>query len=322
MLRCAWMAAALGVALAVACGGASDEDGLFGGGGDAGTGGQAGSSLGGASGGGGESGSGSDPDASAGVGGGAGESGSAGASGEDAGPDYTLENVCEKLPAKTCALRQSCCGQSGIGFDQAQCEAKESEICVELVKQVNAGQRSFDPSLIDPCFDALTPLMAACKFTGDQYVSFLKATNTCNAVFASKNGPGTPCGQASDCAPSTNPNGYSGCSDNGQCYQATFAQQGDACNQSICDDGLGCVYPPLGPTPQCEPKTPLNGPCTSSAQCGYGFYCPFQVGGSVCKAAQPGGSGCASALHCLSLECNIGQCAEQPLYVSADNCGK
>jgi hypothetical protein len=324
-----WLSVA-GLVVAVACGGSSDDD-LFGNSGGSagstagssgagGTGGGTGGSSGDDSGlGGGPSGAGGGGNAGAGNGGSAGSAGSAGAAGSGGEEGYTLENVCKKFPAATCSQRQDCCNKSGIGFSESACIAHETSTCNALVEQVNAGSRTFHADKIEACLAGLEPLLTACLFSGDQYVSYFKTINACLGIFESQNGPGTPCTTSFDCAPSTQPAGFAGCGQNGQCYQLTFAQAGEGCGNAYCDEGLTCTYP--GGSPVCAPKVAQGSQCTTSSQCGWGFYCPQVSGPEVCQPAQPGGSGCNSDLHCLSLDCSGFQCTQQSPYVEPSDCG-
>ncbi len=325
------------VVIAVACGGSDDQD-LFGGdGGSAGSAaGSAGSSgVGGAAGGSGgsagaDSGLGGGPSGAGGggtggvsSGGSAGSSGSAGAAGTagTAGqPGYTLENVCGKLPKETCTARADCCNKAQLGYNEAECIARETEACTSWVDEVKQGARTFNPDRIDACKAALQPLLASCVFTGDLYVSYLKAINACIGIFESKNGPGSQCNASTDCAPSHEPAGYGACASSGQCFQSTFKQLNEGCsNGGLCDDGLACVF---NGSSTCVAKVPAGGQCTNSSQCGFGFYCPNVIGGpEICVPAQPGGSGCNSDLHCASLDCSNFQCTEQANFVTKAECG-
>jgi hypothetical protein len=319
-----------GIALAVACGGAKD-DGLFGGeggsaGSAAGSGGSGGSagSAGGSGGtvsedsglGGGPSGAGGGGTGGGGTGGSAGAAGSAGTGGNEG---YTLDNVCEKLPKANCSARANCCGKSGVGYNETECVQRETASCSALVEAVKQGARTFHPEKIDACLAALQPLLDSCLFSGEHYVAYLKMVNTCIGIFEGQSGPGSPCTSDFDCAPSSHPAGFAGCSSqSGQCFQGIFVQQGESCSGGYCDEGLTCTYP--GGSPTCLPKVPQGSPCTASSQCGYGFYCPQASG--TCQPALPGGSNCGSDLHCKSLDCtNFYNCTQQPAYVDAQACG-
>ncbi len=337
-----WMAWS-GLLVIVACGGSTDDEGLFGnkggssgstagsggasgskggtGGVPGGTGGTVDAGLGGGpsgSGGGGTSGGGTSGGGTSGASGGVGgESGTGGAP-VDAGPEYTLANVCQKLSVETCALRQACC-QSTVGFNSTECVARETADCNADVAEVNASQRVFNPDQIKPCLAAVQPLYKKCLFSGEDYVAYLKARNICSAIFDSKAGPGSPCSDSSDCASSTVQNGFSFCSTQGQCGQSTFGQLGENCSQKYCDDGLTCMYVGTSTTPTCQPKTPVGGSCTTSMACGYGYYCPQGV--NTCQPAQSGGHSCSNDLHCKTLDCNNGFCTYQGTYGGAQACG-
>jgi hypothetical protein len=148
---------------AAACGGSSDDAGLFGnnGGGSAGSvssGGAAGASGGGVGGadaglGGGPSGTGGGASGGGGLSGSGGQGAEGGSAGSslDAGPEYTLDNVCQKLPAQTCALRKPCCDSAG-GYVEGECVSRETAACKLLVGDVTNGKRVFDPDKIAECF--------------------------------------------------------------------------------------------------------------------------------------------------------------------------
>lgn len=315
-----------------ACGGTDDaglngtgQGGKSGSGGSGGDGGSVGGSAGTPSGG-----SGGTPDGGAagiGVGGnpaggtgalgGAGGEGALGGAGGSGG--YTVDNICSQLPQKVCQSRAKCC-DSSFGYNQGNCESVEKQDCDQLVAEVKAGDRTFDPSMVDVCLAAVQPLLDKCLFTGDMDAALLKAINTCGKIFPGTGAPGSACTTQSDCAPSSDPLGYFGCStQNNQCYQGTILSQGAACNyyMNVCDDGLDCATPSLTiQNGTCTPITPTNGVCSSSNQCGLGNYCT----NSACQIAKETGS-CSNFHHCASLNCEGGQCAQPSPIIRPAECG-
>jgi hypothetical protein len=325
--------------VAAACGGSDQGSGLYGNesggaaGSSAGSGGTVTGGSGGGSGGADDAGLGGGPSGAGGgvpggsggaVGGASGSSGTSGSSGSsggeggsggshvDAGAEVTLDNVCQKLPPQSCALRKSCCESSGIGYVEAECLVRETAYCNLLVSEVKSGNRVFNADMIAACLAAVPPLYAKCLFSGEDLAAYLKMRNACNAIFDSVAGPGSQCDESSDCASSKEPLGFSGCSQGGQCYSSTFAKNGESCSQRYCDTGLTCF------NGTCQPKTPVGSSCSSSTACGWGYYC---TSGS-CQPARTGGQSCSSDLHCKSLDCVSGQCAAQTRYVTATTCGK
>jgi hypothetical protein len=341
MDRVAWsLALVVSAAVVGACGGSADDEGLFSknGGGSAGssagTGGSVSSGgIGGSSGGSQDAGLGGGPSGAGGGGapgggGSAGESGTSGASGGeggsaggpvDAGPEYTLQNVCQKLPGQRCAARKPCC-ETSVGYAEGECVARETAICNLMVSEVNAGTRTFNPDKIPACLAAVKPIIGKCVFSGEDYVAYLKMIMLCRAIFDSKAGPGSPCQEGSDCATPSIPHAWSYCSQSGSCVQTTFAQDGEACNQKYCDEGLTCYYAAYSSTGYCQPTTPQGSACSSTTQCGYGFYCPTST--NTCQPARAGGQSCSSDWHCKSLGCVSGTCTQQWSYVSSYTCGK
>jgi hypothetical protein len=323
MKQWAWILAS-GLA---ACGG-SDESGLFGSGtGGSSSGGSAGALVGGSAGvttGGGTGGSPDGGTAGTAATGGVPTGGSGGVAGAPSGGTgggggYTLDNVCAKYPQEVCGLRANCC-QNSFGYDQAKCIATEKAQCDLLVAEVQNGDRTFDPSKIEPCFAAIEPLYKACFFTGDLEVPALEAGNLCGQIFPGTGAPGTPCQSALDCIPATTANGYYGCSEqSSQCYQGTILSQGTSCNYflNVCDEGLDCATPSLSiQVGTCQPVVPTNGPCTSSNQCGLGNYCTS----GLCQPAKETGT-CSNFHHCLSLSCEGGFCEAPPPIPRQAQCG-
>ncbi len=312
-----------GAMLLGACG-SPDDGALFGSGtGGAPSGGGDGGALGGSAGtvaggtGGGVDGGTGGVDGGVGATGGAPDGGVAG-SGAGGSPGYTLDNICEKYPQQICALRAGCC-QQAYGFNQAQCEANEKARCTGLVAEVNAGKRTFDPSSVDACLSGVAPLYQACFFTGDIEVDLFEIANTCGKIFPGGGLPDSACATQSDCAPSTAPNGYYGCGNDGKCFQSEILQQGAPCNYyfNVCASGLACATPSLTiANGTCQPATPTGSACSSSSQCGLGNYCTSLQ----CQPAQTTG-GCSNFLHCLSLNCQNGQCAKPNPLVRQEQCG-
>lgn len=313
--------AAVGIA---ACGG-TDDAGLTGGGkGGSGNSSGAGGSVGGSAGSGGTpdggsagGGIGGSPDGGTGALGGAGGEGALGGTGGGGG--YTVDDICSQLPQKVCQGRASCCNQT-YGFNQPNCESVEKQDCDQMVAEVKAGTRTFDPAMVDVCLSDVQPLLDECLFTGDMEVALYKAINTCGKIFPGKGAPGAPCTMQHDCAPSSDPNGYFGCSgQTNQCYQGTILSEGTDCNYyfDVCDEGLDCATSSIAVQDgTCTTVTPINGPCTSSNQCGLGNYCT----GGTCKLAKQSGT-CSSYHHCASLNCDGGECAPPTPIIRQADCG-
>jgi hypothetical protein len=314
--------AAVGIA---ACGGTDDAGltgtGKGGSGNSSGTGGSAGSTSGGSGGtpDGGTAGVGigGSPDGGTGALGGAGGEGALGGTGGGGG--YTLDDICSQLPQKVCQSRASCCNQT-YGYNQPNCESVEKQDCDEMVAEVKAGTRTFDPAMVDVCLADVQPLLDKCLFTGDMEGALYKAINTCGKIFPGTGTPGSPCTMQSDCAPSSDPNGYFGCSgQNNQCFQGTILSQGAPCNYylNVCDDGLACATDSISDQEgTCTAVTPIGDSCSTSNHCGLGNYCT----NNACQVAKQTGT-CSNFHHCASLNCEGGQCAPSAPIIRQADCG-
>ncbi|MEZ4221025.1 MAG: hypothetical protein R3B13_08850 [Polyangiaceae bacterium] len=321
-------------AFAVACGGSSDS-GL--GTGDAGTGGSAAGS-------GGSAGSAGNPGGSAGAGasGGAaggggvagssgGASGNAGAGATGGGPQYTLDNFCEKAVPQICAGEKDCCTNSGYGYDQAKCESNGMAECMKDIAAVKAGNITFDPTNTDACLAAYTKYLKQCVVTLKDLPSFVREFDVCAPIFEGKLKPGDKCERDAQCASAADPNSFSTCDDDTKvCRVTTLWQESETCAlgknvDGVCDKGLYCDASLLTLPPYkgiCKKATPLGQPCNKfnpyTLECGLGYYCNTTTG--VCTVGKVGGAACVNDVECQSFSCTLLKCAATPPLVTQEGC--
>jgi hypothetical protein len=253
-----------------------------------------------------------------------------GAGGGSSGPTYTLDDVCAQIVPKICTMRQPCCTSSGIGYDDAACQANEMSKCQANVAEVNAGTMTFDPTNIDACLSGIQPWVDKCTLSFTDYESVFGALKLCRSVFAGSVAEGGACDRDDQCKMPSDPNASTSCS-NGTCTTTTLLAEGAACSYasgttSICGGGTYCDadFTKQPPTGTCKKPTALGASCDKTKmfdlECGVGNYCDSTSG--TCTAGKGAGTSCTqqTALQCSTWQCDNGQCAKANPIVNDTDC--
>lgn len=236
------------------------------------------------------------------------------------GPKYTLENVCSKIAAPTCAMRQSCCTQSS-GYDEAGCIAAATAECEANVADVNAGIMTFDGEFIDACIAATQPYSDKCFLNINDLYGIPEDLEPCTHVFAGQLAEGAACERSEQCKSSVADREFTRCdSSTKKCKTYSFLQKDAACQidpntTKICDEGLYCKAFLL--SGKCAPNTAFGAPCTPkqpvTLECGLGFACDSTT--LTCVDAKPNGEACSILVDCKSLTCTNSVCTQpDPLF--------
>lgn len=244
---------------------------------------------------------------------------------DDGEKTYTLDEVCAETVPTICQRRESCCNASGVGFEQAGCEAREMASCQQNVDDVNAGVMEFDGSKVDACIDAFDALLADCRIPLPELLTRLEQVRVCSQVWKGQKGLGAACSRSAECTPSADPSTFTSCSDQGRCQRLTLVGSGAGCSLEgddlrICEPGLYCDVQLAG-VATCKPAVAVGQSCDPLAQdCGLGNYC--EASSQSCVKARPVGEDCLLALQCESLSCTGGQCDPvEPVVDGADCTG-
>lgn len=261
--------------------------------------------------------------------GGAGGAAGSGGSGPDAGPKYTLDDVCQLMGPKICQERVSCCNQAGFGFSQSGCEQAWNKVCNADVTAVQAGNEVFHPAHIDDCLSALNTMYAQCWVGGAQYAPFLHVAILCGTIFDGNVPAGHPCERDGQCSASSDPNTLVNCDTTTHtCTDKHIFQSGEKCTVSnqefdICDSGLYCKTSLISRTGTCAKSTAPGSPCdwtnVYDLECGLGYYCKTGVASGTCTKAQTSGT-CTNSLQCQSLSCSQLHCAPVSPVVTHSEC--
>jgi hypothetical protein len=264
--------------------------------------------------------------------GGTGAGGGTGATGGGSS-GYTLDNVCDLLPTEVCARREACCTQSGTGFDQAGCEARERTDCEANVAEVNGGTMGFDPGKIDPCLDGMQPYLDLCALTFADRLAMFADLRICQEIWVGEVPPDGACERDAQCALPPDAEDLVGCDEaTGRCTLIDVLLLGDDCQigqgaaRSFCAAGLYCDAQLSGQPPfdgTCQTATALDAPCDAMSQppsleCGLGFLC--DPGTGTCQEAGAPGDPCTRPFECQSLQCQGQQCGELAVIVDAQAC--
>lgn len=233
------------------------------------------------------------------------------------GGEYTLDDVCEEMAKKQCAMVKPCCDASDVGYDQAGCEAAAKEGCEEQVAKVKEGKLTFDAGSVDPCLKAFEPMYAKCELSlADSGERMVEIETACRMLFAGTVAPGEACEEDEECKPSTDPEKLTFC-ESGKCSEGPhFLGEGKACD--VDGDGRSCapgLYCDTSEDPNftvgtCEKMKAVGDACEGMAygECGVGSNC--DLGTQACKAGKPIGESCTMSFECASLLCNEeGKCA-------------
>lgn len=221
--------------------------------------------------------------------------GKGGKGGKGSKDSYTLDNVCEKMAEKECASAASCCGSSGIGYDQEACEKASRKACGKTVAKVRAGKMAFDPTAVDKCLDAKAKRYEKCKVTiFDDWD--IDARWSCSSIFKGAVVEGGACEDIEECAAPTEENTAAFCF-YGTCDYApsnyTEVGKGEECGsmKTFCERGLYCA-------PVSEPDSIYAGRCDDAKEIG-----------EACEGYESD--------ECLSWNCVNGRCAEPEKYFVA-----
>ena len=242
---------------------------------------------------------------------------------EDDGRTYTLDEVCAETVPVICKKRESCCTASGVGFDQAGCEAHEMAECMQNVSDVEAGLMEFDGSKVDACIDAFDAFLAQCRVPLADLVRNLQSLRPCAGVWTGQKDIGAACTRGAECKPSADANTFTNCSDQGRCQRVTIVGNGDGCNLTgddvrICADGLYCDTQLVG-NATCKQAVAVGQSCDPLQQdCSLGAYCA--IGSQSCDAAHGAGEDCVVFSQCESLSCTGGQCDPAEPIVGGQEC--
>ncbi len=255
---------------------------------------------------------------------------------EDAGSNYTLEDVCERTAPKVCALRTSCCQASG-GYNEARCLTREKEECAKNVAEVRAGNMTFTPAPLDACVAKLGPLFASCFVDVSSLETIAKILNECR-VFSGTLGEGVACERDTQCKPSADANAFVSCEEKTKkCNTVRFLPAAANCQlrdgaDALCSSGLYCDAPLSGGPGMgiCRTALALGADCAPMMrplECGLGAYCDGDT--RKCTKTRAGGEACNNVLQCSSLNCartndagGPGTCAPVEPLAKAQSCGR
>lgn len=248
------------------------------------------------------------------------------ASPPDAAPPegYTLENVCDRMPAALCAQRKPCC-ESNLAYDQADCEAAERASCEANVVEVKAATMTFAPDKIDACLTAQQPYLDACETSAAELFDIIQKVRACSEIFVGERAEGEACERNAQCAPAGSSDA-AGCFE-GVCSVARFLSEGTECTlgapATFCEYRLYCDADLQGEPPLvgvCKPVSDIGESCeASSLVCGSQSYC--EPATQQCTELKEGGEACALANECHSFDCQAdGTCAPIRFFVSLAEC--
>lgn len=235
-------------------------------------------------------------------------------------PKYTLENVCSKIAAPTCAMRKSCCDQAS-GYDEAGCIAEATAECEANVADVKAGIMTFDGEFIDACIAATQPYSDKCFLTVNDLYGIPADLEPCTHVFAGQLAESAACERTEQCKSSVADREFTRCNTSTKkCTTYTFLAKDAACTISpaatkLCDEGLYCKALILDG--KCAPTTPLGSTCTPkqpfTLECGLGNACDSAT--TTCVEGKKDGEACSLPVDCQSVTCTNSVCVKpDPLF--------
>jgi hypothetical protein len=238
---------------------------------------------------------------------------------------YTVENVCDRMPALVCEARKSCCTMGHGAFNQAACEATQKGECLKNTAEVTASTMKFDGAKVDTCLAKIKPFMDECRLEFSKLVSYFEVLDECR-VFEGTRAVGESCERPTQCAPPAGANAFPSCF-GGRCGGGRILSEGDACTLDIregriCANGLYCRGD--GGKYTCAKATSEGGACGSGGNfvelsCGAGYYCARDT--NTCTRSKDGASACTSLLECKSAVCNFGTCTTPGPVVPSEMCG-
>lgn len=226
--------------------------------------------------------------------------------GGNGGGSYTLDNVCEQVAKKECTSIKSCCESTGVGHDQAGCEAESKKSCEAEVAKAKAGKRTFNASAVDSCVASMQGLYQKCTFTYAELVGMGHIGASCANVFAGTVAEGGTCEDSEDCKPSSDSSKHAFC-DEGKCVVGPISlAEGEDCGggEVACGAGLYCDLTSM----KCQKAKALGETCDPSSftECGLGNYCDSQS--TKCTAGKAEGADCTIAFECASMSCDNDKC--------------
>jgi hypothetical protein len=242
---------------------------------------------------------------------------------------YTLDNVCEKLPAMLCAAHEPCCTQ-GAGYDEAACTTFEVGQCEKNVADVAAGVMTFNGDSIDACIAALAPYSQKCFLDLTDYLDVPVDLAPCSKVFAGTLGEGATCDRNAQCGSSIEMKEISTCDEGTlKCSVTRIVGSGAKCDvntdpkliKAVCDEGLYCDFDILTQSGNCAAASPLGAACNPSPinlSCGLGAYCDSTT--KVCTESKAEGAACGGALECKSIKCEASLCVRSDPLFSGEEC--
>jgi hypothetical protein len=246
--------------------------------------------------------------------------------GTSSGPLYTLDDVCDRVAPKICALTKSCCDKTG-GFDQAGCMAHSKAVCSKDVADVRGGRATFHPETIDPCLAKFGPLFDSCYETFDLVLRATKDLRECR-TFEGQLTEGASCERDSQCKPATAADELSGCpKDKLKCTTTRILLDGAACSldngtNAFCGTGLYCD---ATGAKICKKSTAIGSTCDAkvspSFECGLGNYCDAST--ALCANGKGGSAPCKDLTECASLKCEgtaSKTCVAPKAIVSVEEC--
>jgi hypothetical protein len=235
---------------------------------------------------------------------------------------YTLENVCEKTGAPTCAMRQSCCMQTATGYDEAGCMADVKAQCELNVADVNAGIMTFDGEAIDACITASQPYSDKCFLEIADLFNVPKDLEPCSRIFEGQLKEGDTCERTAQCQSSLSDREVVQCDDaTKKCVTTKFLPLDSPCKlgpavRDFCDQGLYCDFEILTMKGTCKTATAPGAACTPgqfSFECGLGYICDSAT--MVCIEARAEGGMCTTALDCKTAKCESSLCVKaDPIF--------
>ena len=233
---------------------------------------------------------------------------------------YTIDTVCSKIAAPTCAMRKSCCDQAGA-YDEAGCMAEVTAACKLNVADVKAGIMTFDGEFVDACITATQPYSDKCFLNVNDLFGIPEDLEPCTHVFAGQLAAGAACDRTEQCASSVADREFTRCdASSKKCTTFTFLPLDAACTISakatkICDEGTYCKAAILDG--KCTANTAFGAACNSNAivslECGWGNTCDKTT--ATCVEAGAEGATCTTPVDCKSVTCTGGMCVKpDPLF--------
>lgn len=243
---------------------------------------------------------------------------------------YALDGVCKTVPKTLCSDRMACCTTSGVAYDQAGCEAHETQVCESNVADVKAGKMTYDRAKVEVCLGKVSAFAAACKSDVASLLATLPTLADC-AIFEGQKKEGEPCDRNEECARDPMVTSFAVCDETKHvCKLTRFAGMGEPCviaePQTLCKTGFACDFDQKTLGGFCVPQKAIGDACKPplDATCGLGNGCDGAT--SKCVAGKAvGASTSLGGFDCASLKADASGkacAAPDPLFDAVDCSGK